>query len=62
MWNIKKEVSTLKKWGSVSCIYVIEYKYNRLVYYIGRTILFKTRLNHNLQANANSKFYLFVHL
>ena len=62
MWNIKKEVWTLKKWGSVTCISLIEYKYNCLVYYIGRTILFKRRLNNNLQANANSKFYLFVHL
>ena len=31
----------VKKWGSVSCIYLIEY--NRLVYYIGRTTFFKTR-------------------
>ena len=33
-----------------------------LVYYIGRTTLFKKRLNNHLQANTNSKFHLFVNL
>ena len=37
-----------KKSGSVSCIYLIEYRYNFLVHYIGRTTLFKTRLNNHL--------------
>lgn len=28
------------KGGSVSCIYLIEYKHNPLVYYVGRTNLY----------------------
>lgn len=60
--DIKNRSELVKKWGSVSCIYLIEYKYNCLVYYIGRTTLFKRRLNNHLQANTNSKFHLFVNL
>ena len=60
--GINNRSELIKKWGSVSCIYLIEYKYNCLVYYIGRTTLFKTRLNNHLQANLKSKFHLFVNL
>lgn len=60
--DIKKRSELVKKWGSLSCIYLIEYKYNCLVYYIGRTTLFKRRLNNHLQPNTNSKFHLFVNL
>ena len=60
--DVNNKSEFVKKWGSVSCIYLIEYKYNSLVYYIGRTSLFKTRLNNHLEANTNSKFHLFVNL
>ena len=46
MITLKKK-SELKKWESVSCIDVIEHKYNCLVYFIGKTTLFKRRLNDN---------------
>ena len=52
----------LKKWGSVSCIYLIEYKHDPLVYYIGRTNLFKRRISNHLLANSKNKFHLFVNL
>lgn len=58
--DINNRSELVNKWGSVSSIYVIEYKYICLVYYIGRTTLFKRRLNNHLQANTNSKFHLFV--
>lgn len=61
-YDIKNKFELVKKWGSVSCIYVIQYKYNCLLYSIGRTTLFKRILNNHLQANTNSKFYLFVNL
>lgn len=61
-YDIKNKSELVKKWGSISCIYLIEYKYNCLIYYIGRTTLFKRRLNNHLQANTNSKFHLFVDL
>lgn len=51
-----------KKGGSVSCIYLIEYKHDPLVYYIGRTNLFKRRMSNHLLANSYNKFHLFVNL
>jgi hypothetical protein len=52
----------LNKWGSKSCIYYIEYKHDPLIYYIGRTTLFKRRLNNHLKADAGNKFHLFLNL
>lgn len=52
----------LKKWGSVSCIYLIEYKHDPLVYYIGRTNLFKRRISNHLQANSKNKLHVFLNL
>jgi hypothetical protein len=52
----------IKKWGSVSCIYLIEYKHDPLVYYIGRTNLFKRRISNHLLANSKNKFHLFINL
>jgi predicted GIY-YIG superfamily endonuclease len=46
----------------VGCIYLIEYKYNPIVYYIGRTNLFKRRISNHLLANSNNKFHLFINL
>jgi len=46
--DIKYEL--LKRWGSKPCIYLIEYKYDPLVYYIGRTNLFKRRFHNHLKA------------
>lgn len=45
--DIKNRSELIKKGGSVSCIYFIEYIYNCLVYYIGITTLFKRRLNNH---------------
>jgi hypothetical protein len=41
---------------------LIEYKYNPLVYYIGRTTLFKRRINNHINAETNSKFHVFLRL
>lgn len=60
--DINNKSEFIKKWGSVSCIYLIEYKYNPLVYYIGRTNLFKRRIYNHLQAKTNNKFHLFLNL
>jgi len=60
--DINNKSEFIKKWGSESCIYLIEYKYNPLVYYVGRTNLFKRRINNNLQANTKNKFHLFLNL
>ena len=60
--DMNNKTEFLKKWGSVSCIYLIEYKHDPLVYYIGRTNLFKRRISNHLQANSNNKFHLFLNL
>jgi len=41
---------------------LIEYKYNPLVYYIGRTTLFKRRINNHIKAETSSKFHVFLNL
>jgi len=58
--DINNRSEFIKKGGSVSCIYLIEYKHNPLLYYIGRTNLFKRRIYNHLQANSNNKFHLFI--
>ena len=52
----------LKQWGSKSCIYLIEYKHDPHVYYIGKTTLFKRRFNNHLKADSGSKFHIFLNL
>ena len=58
--SIKSEF--LKRWGTKPCIYLIEYKYDPLVYYIGRTTLFKRRFHNHLKAESGSKLHLFLNL
>lgn len=52
----------LERWGTKPCIYLIEYKYDPLVYYIGRTTLFKRRWNNHLKAESGNKLHLFLNL
>ena len=59
----EEERSTfLKEWGSKGGIYIIEYKYNPLIYYIGRTTLIKRRINNHIKAESNNKFHVFLSL
>jgi hypothetical protein len=58
----EKKYEFLSKWGSKSCIYIIEYKYDPLIYYIGRTTLFRRRFNNHLQADTGSKLHVFLNL
>lgn len=44
------------------CIYIIKYKYDPLIYYIGRTTLFKRRFNNHLKADSGNKLHLFLNL
>lgn len=57
-----KRSDFLKQWGSKSCIYIIQYKYNSLIYYIGRTTLLKRRFNNHLKADTGSKLHVFLRL
>jgi len=58
----EKRIEFLKKWGSKSGIYIIQYKHDPLIYYIGRTTLFKRRLYNHYSGEARSKFHVFLNL
>jgi group I intron endonuclease len=60
--DIKERSVFLKEWGTKGGIYIIEYKYNPLIYYIGRTTLLKRRMNNHIKAESNSKFHVFLNL
>jgi group I intron endonuclease len=52
----------LKQWGSKGGIYIIEYKYDPFIYYIGRSNLFKRRFYNHLKAESNTKLHTFLSL
>jgi len=56
----KTRLDFLKEWGSKSCIYLIIYKHDPLIYYIGRTNLFKRRFNNHFKAESGTKLHLFL--
>jgi hypothetical protein len=58
----KMRVKFLKEWGSNSGIYIIEYKYDPLVYYLGRTSLFKRRFNNHFLAESGNKLHTLLKL
>jgi group I intron endonuclease len=58
----KERSELLKEWGSKGGIYIIEYIHNPLIYYIGRTTLFKRRINNHIKAETHSKFHAFLKL
>ena len=58
----KTRITFLKEWGSKSGIYIIEYKYDPLIYYIGRTTLFKRRFNNHLKCDSGNKLHIFMNL
>ena len=60
--DIKEKSEFLKEWGSKGGIYIIEYIHNPLVYYIGRTTLFKRRINNHIKGETKSKFHAFLNL
>lgn len=60
--DAKEKAEFLKKWRSKGGIYIIEYKHNPLIYYIGRTTLFNRRFNNHIKAETSSKFHLFLNL
>lgn len=60
--DVEERSTFLKEWGSEGGIYIIEYKYNPLIYYIGRTTLIKRRMNNHIKAEAKSKFHVFLNL
>lgn len=60
--NEEEKSKFLKEWGSKGGIYIVQYIHNPCIYYIGRTTLFKRRINNHLKAETNSKFHVFLNL
>ena len=58
--NVRSEL--LKEWDLKKCIYLISYKHDPDIYYIGRTNLFSRRLYNHLKADSSNKFHLFLNL
>lgn len=58
--DIKENSLFLKKWGKKGGIYIIEYIHNTSIYYIGRTTLFKRRINNYIKADTKSKLHVEV--
>jgi len=52
----------LQEWGSKSGIYLIEYKHDPSIFYIGRSSLFKKRFYDHFKAHSLNKFHLFLRL
>lgn len=60
--DLKVKTKFLKEWGYKGCIYIIGYKYDPLIYYIGITNLFKRRFNNHLKAESSNKLHVFLNL
>ena len=60
--NMPVKAMFLKEWGNKAGIYLIEYKYDPSIFYIGRTNLFKKRFYEHWKAESSSKFHLFIRL
>lgn len=60
--NLKERSLFFDRWGDQGGIYLIQYRHDPLVYYIGITNNFRSRLAAHLKLKANNKFHLFVKL
>lgn len=52
----------LDQWGNLGGIYVIQFKHNPLIFYIGRTTNFRSIFNAHVRFNNKDKFHLFARL
>src|SRR6201986_2164745 len=59
--NLTKEKNLFfNKYKDKGGIYLFQYKENSLIYYIGRTKNFKSRINAHLKIKVKDKFHLFA--
>lgn len=52
----------LKEWGDKGGIYLIQYKFDPNVYYIGRTNKFSVRLKSHIKHSLSNRFHVFAKL
>src|SRR5947209_1713840 len=60
--DLKEKAIFLDEWGLKAGIYLIQYKHDPLIYYIGRTNQFKTRFKYHVIRKSNDKFHVFANL
>ena len=58
--DIKERLAFLNDWGDMGGIYIIQYKHDSLVYYIGRTNKFSNRFRSHIKHRRTDKFHLFA--
>ncbi len=59
---IKQKDMFFNKFENQGGIYLFQFKYDKNIYYIGKTNNFKNRLNAHLKSSVKDKFHLFVNL
>lgn len=60
--DIKKRLDFFKEIGDKGGIYIIQYKYDPFVYYIGRTTKFSNRFRSHIKHKRTDKFHLFANM
>lgn len=60
--NFKERTLFLQKWGDKGGIYLIQFKFDPNVYYIGRTNKFNVRLKSHIKHNLSDRFHVFAKL
>lgn len=60
--DIKERLDFLKVWGDKGGIYIIQYKHDPFVYYIGRTKKFSNRFRSHIKHRKTDKFHVFAEM
>jgi group I intron endonuclease len=60
--DIKERSDFFKEIDNKGGIYIIQYKHDSLVYYIGRTIMFSNRLRSHIKHKKTDKFHVFANM
>ena len=58
--DIKQRLDFINDWGDKGGIYIVQYKHDPLVYYIGRTKKFSNRFRSHIKHRRTDKFHLFA--
>ena len=60
--NKEEKEKFLDKWGNKGGIYLIQYKNDPYIFYIGRTTQFRERIRNHMKSRAKDKFHVFAQL
>lgn len=60
--DLNERSNFLKEWGDKGGVYIIQYKYDPLVYYIGITTKFSNRFRSHIKQKKTDKFHVFAEM